>query len=278
MDSNTTDTLKCFFSIPRVWFGVTILLLAILTALFAPYIAPYSTDEMDLSLRLAGPSIAHPFGCDLNGRDVLTVMFHGARISLYIAFLTVLLSMTVGMGIGLLSGYKLGWIDTIFMRSVDIVMAVPGILVAMVLSALLGSSANNIILAIAATGWTSSARLVRGQVLSLREREFVTASRALGASDVRLVVKHISPQILTPLVVHGTFSLSGVIIVEASLSFLGLGAQDGPPTWGALLGQGRTVLTEAPHLSIVPGLAIMLVVLALNFLGDALRDVLDPRR
>jgi peptide/nickel transport system permease protein len=233
---------------------------------------------MDITLRNLPPSSEHWLGCDLNGRDIVTSMLYGARISLYIAFLTVVLSTTFGLFIGLISGYKLGWIDTILMRSVDIVMAVPGILVAMVLAGLMGSSVNNIAFAIAATGWTSSARIVRGQVLTVREREYVQASRALGARDWRLIFKHILPATLTPLIVHGTFSLSGVIIVESSLSFLGLGAQEGSPTWGALLGQGRTVLTEAPHLSIAPGIAIMLIVLALNFVGDASRDILDPKQ
>ena len=148
----------------------------------------------------------------------------------------------------------------------------------MALAAMLGPSRNNVILAISATGWTSAARLMRAQTLSIREREYVVASRAMGAKDLRLIWHHIFPATLSPLLVHATFSLSGVIIVEASLSFLGLGAQDGAPSWGALLSQGRTVLLEAPYLSIIPGVAIATLVLALNFVGDALRDILDPRR
>lgn len=277
MNDRSRKLLKRVWENPRIWFGATILLIATAGALLAPWFAPFDPSYMDISKRIAPPSSEHWLGCDLNGRDVITSMLYGARVSLYIAFLTVVLSTTVGLCIGLVSGYKLGWIDTVLMRFVDIVMAVPGILVAMVLAGLLGSSINNIVIAIAATGWTASARIVRGQVLTLREREFVEASRALGAGDLRLIFKHILPSTLTPLIVHGTFSLSGVIIVESSLSFLGLGAQEGPPTWGALLGQGRAVLMEAPHLSIAPGLAIMLVVLALNFIGDASRDILDPK-
>lgn len=262
---------------PRIWFGLAILPLFAGMALFAPWLAPTPPDAIDISLRLLPPSLDHLMGMDLAGGNVLTAILYGARTSLYVGFLTVLLSLTIGVFIGLVAGYYRGWIDTTLMRIVDLIMAFPGILLAMALAALMGPSLHNVVIAISATGWTSSARLIRGQVLSIREREFVTASLALGARPSRVIWQHIFPATLSPLVVHATFSLSGVIIVESSLSFLGLGAQDGAPSWGAILGQGRSVLTEAPHLSIVPGTAIMLVVLALNFVGDALRDLLDPR-
>lgn len=263
---------------PRIWFGFAVAGTFIFLALLAPIIAPTTPDDMDIALRLAPPSSTSWLGRDVNGGDVLTAMLYGARTSLYIAFLTVFLSVTVGTVIGLIAGFKRGWVDTLLMRTVDLLMAFPGILLAMALAAVMGPSLHNVVIAISATGWTSSARLIRGQTLSLTEREYVVASKALGAMDGRLIWRHIFPATLSPLIVHATFSLSGVIIVEASLSFLGLGAQDGAPSWGAMLGQGRTVLTEAPHLSIVPGLAIALLVLALNFTGDALRDVLDPRQ
>jgi len=278
MNPHHIKTLKALVLNPRVLVGLIILGIATFCAIFAPIIAPYSPEYSELSLRLAAPSAEHLLGCDIDGKDVLTSMLYGARVSLYIAFLTVILSVVLGLSIGLVSGYYRGWVDSILMRLVEIVMAVPTLLIAMVLSALLGSSSHNIIFAIVATGWASSARLIRGQVLSIREKEFVTASRALGARDPRILLFHVFPSVLTPLVVHATFSLSGVIIIEAGLSFLGLGAQDETPTWGALLGQGRAVLTEAPYLSIIPGIAIMFVVLALNFLGDGLRDVLDPKK
>ncbi len=262
---------------PRIVFGFIILLGAIATAVLAPWIAPYPADEMDITKRLCPPSSEHWLGCDLNGADILTAIMYGGRTSLYIGFLTVCMTLSVGVFVGLISGYWRGWIDHLLMRSVDILMAFPGILVAMSLAALLGPNIHNVVLAIAATGWTSAARLVRGQVLSLREREYVTASRALGARDRRLIFYHILPGTISTLLIHATFSLSAVILIEASLSFLGLGAQDGPPSWGALLNQGRAVITEAPHLSIAPGFAIMLIVLSLNFIGDALRDILDPR-
>jgi peptide/nickel transport system permease protein len=262
---------------PRIWFGGIVALLFVGAAIGAPWLAPTGPDDMDIALRLTPPSAADWLGRDLNGGSVLTAMLYGARTSLYISAATVFLSCTLGTAIGLLAGYRGGMIDTVLMRTVDLLMAFPGTLLALALAALLGPSRNNVILAIAATGWTSAARLVRGQTLSLREREYVQASQALGARDLRLIWRHVFPATLSPLTVHATFSLSGVIVVEAGLSFLGLGAQDGAPSWGAILGQGRTVLTEAPYLSIVPGVAIAILVLALNFVGDALRDILDPR-
>lgn len=267
---------------PRIWFGATVASTFAFGAIFAPWLAPTAPDDMDIVMRMTPPDFSGPasewLGRDINGGSVLTAMLYGARTSLYISFLTVTISVTVGTAIGLLAGYRRGWVDTLLMRVVDLLMAFPGILLAMALAALMGPSINNVVFAIAATGWTSSARLIRGQTLSVREREYVVATRALGATGFRQVVKHIFPATLSPLTVHATFSLSGVIVVEASLSFLGLGAQDGAPSWGAILGQGRTVLTEAPFLSVIPGCAIALLVLALNFIGDALRDILDPRQ
>lgn len=265
---------------PRIWFGGSVTVAFVFAAVFAPVLAPTAPNAMDVALRLKPPSLDTPaswLGYDLNGGSLLTAMLYGARTSLEISVSTVALSVTFGTLVGLIAGYKRGWVDSLLMRLVDLLMAFPGTLLAMALAALMGPSRSNVVLAIAATGWTSAARLVRGQTLSLREREYVTASRALGAKGGRLVFRHIFPGTLSPLLVHATFSLSGVIIVEAGLSFLGLGAQDGAPSWGATLGQGRTVLTEAPFLSIAAGAAIGILVLALNFVGDALRDILDPR-
>lgn len=266
-----------FFASPRIWFGVTVVLILVGASLFAPWLAPTDPEEMDIALRLAPPSSDDWLGRDLNGGSVLTAVLYGGRTSLYISFITVLLSVTVGAGIGLIAGYKRGVVDSVLMRTVDLLMAFPGILLAMALAAFMGPSLNNVIFAIAATGWTSSARLVRGQTLSVREREYVAATQALGAKDFRIIFKHVFPATLSPLVVQATFSLSGVIVTESSLSFLGLGAPDGAPSWGSMLSQGRTVLTEAPFLSIFPGVAIVSIVIALNFIGDALRDILDPR-
>lgn len=262
----------------RFWIGASILLLTFTLAILAPVLAPYQLGDADLLERLCAPSPAHLLGCDIEGEDVLSIMLYGTRVSLYVAFLTVLISMAFGTVVGLLSGYWRGWVDAVIMRFVDIFMAFPGILLALTLTAIIGPSLYTIIFAIAVSGWTSTARLVRGQVLSIREREFVQASRALGAQSQRLIWKHIFPSLLTPLIVHASFSLSSVIIVEAGLSFLGFGARDSVLTWGGLLGQASQVEVDlAPHLALIPGMAIFTLVVGLNFLGDALRDALDPK-
>lgn len=262
----------------RFWIGASILAITFVIAVFAPWLAPYKLGDADLLERLCAPGPGHVLGCDIEGEDVLSLMLYGTRISLYVAFLTVIISMSIGTVVGLVSGYWRGWVDLVIMRFVDIFMAFPGILLALTLTAIMGPSLYTIIFAIAVSGWTSTARLVRGQVLSIREREFVQASRALGAQSGRLIRKHIFPSILTPLIVHGSFSLSSVIIVEAGLSFLGFGARDSVLTWGGLLGQASQVEVDlAPHLALIPGLAIFVLVVGLNFLGDALRDALDPK-
>lgn len=264
---------------PRFTSGSFIVLFFLFCAISAPFISPHDLEEADFMNRLCSPSAEHWLGCDVFGADVLTVMLYGAQTSLYVGFLTVMLSLTIGVTVGLVSGFFGGWIDTLLMRIVDIFMAFPGILLAMSLTALMGPSISTIIFAIAATGWTSAARIVRAQVLTLREREFVLAARAIGASKRALMFRHILPHTMSPLIVHATFSLSGVIIIEAGLSYLGLGAQDGALTWGGLLGQGSEIqLNRAPHITLVPGLAIFLLVIALNFIGDALRDTFDPKQ
>ena len=267
---------------PRLLFSTVVLMIIFTLALFAPWMAPSDPNEMDIALQLKPPSLHDGMmgwlGYDLNGSSLLTLMIYGARTSLFVALTTVFFSLTVGVLLGLIAGFCGGRWDMILMRIVDIFMAFPGILLAMALAAVMGPSLGNVILAISATGWTSSARLIRAQTLSIREREYVTAAFSLGASSWRILFKHVFPGTLSPLVVHATFSLSGVIIIEASLSFLGLGAQDGFPSWGALLGQGRTVLQEAPFLSMIPGMAMAALVMSLNFVGDAMRDAWDPKK
>lgn len=264
---------------PRFIFGISIVSFFLLCGILAPVLSPHDLEEADFMDRLCKPSAEHWLGCDVFGADVLTIMLYGAQTSLYVGFLTVVLSLTVGISLGLVSGFFGGWIDTLVMRIVDIFMAFPGILLAMSLTALMGPSLSTIVFAIAATGWTSAARIVRGQVLSLREREFVLAARAIGAPKWSLMFRHILPQTWSPLIVHATFSLSGVIIIEAGLSYLGLGAQDGALTWGGLLGQGSEImLNKAPHITLVPGIAIFMLVIALNFIGDAMRDTFDPKQ
>ncbi len=248
-----------------------------LVAVIGPLLSAYNPNLVELSLSGAQPSAEHLLGCDLLGRDLLASLIFGAKTTLYIAGVTVIITASLGTLIGLFAGYFGGLIDTVLMRFVDIVLAFPGFLLNLALASLLGPSINNIILAISATGWASFARLVRGQVLTLKQREYITASKMLGASDFRIIYYHLLPAIYSLLVVTTSFALSSVILVEASISFLGLGAPDSAPTWGSLLNQGRKVLFETPLLSVMPGFLIMLTVLAFNFIGDRLRDLFDPR-
>ena len=261
----------------RVLFSVTIIVLFLTSALLAPFLNLPDLEASNLSQRLLKPSWEHLFGCDLFGRDLFSLVLLGARQTLIIVVSTVFLSTSVGLLLGLIAGYFRGLFDMVIMRSIDILMAFPGMLLAMALAAFLGPSTYNIILAISITGWTSTARIVRGQVLSIREKEHVLAAHSLGAKPSRIIIHHVLPFLWTPLLVSTTFSLSGVILIEASLSFLGLGANSSIPTWGGLLFQGRGVLDEAPFLSMIPGVLIATVILSFNFLGDFLRDIFDPR-
>ena len=259
------------------WAGLVIISIFVFGALAAPWLAPYDPYEINLSQRLAPPSPAHLLGQDANGTDILSRLLFGGRISFKVAFAVVLCSGSIGVALGMISGYYGGLLDMILMRLVDILLAFPGLLLAIALVAVLGPHINNVILALTVMGWVSFARLVRGQVLSVKQRDYISAARTSGQSDWRIMLVHILPNILSPVIVQATFSVAGVIVAEASLSFLGLGAPPGTPSWGAMLSDGKQVLIEAPHVSIFPGLAIMLVVLAINFLGDGLRDRFDPR-
>ncbi len=261
----------------RFYFSVIVIFLFVTSSVFAPYLALYNPEAIDLNLRLNPPTWLHPFGCDIYGRDLLSLALLGARQTLLIVIATVSLSTLIGLFAGLSAGYFGGLTDSLLMRCVDILMAFPGILLAMALASFLGPSLYNVILSICATGWTSTARLVRGQVLSIREREHITAARAIGLRSPRILLRHVLPFLWSPLLVSTTFSLSGVILIEASLSFLGLGANTSIPTWGGLLFQGRTVLEEAPFLSLIPGVLIAAVIFSFNFIGDVLRDHLDPK-
>ncbi len=256
---------------------MAVILLFVLGGIFAPWISPHDPYEISLQDQLASPSLSHPLGRDLNGSDILSRLLHGARISLSVGLLVVIFSGTIGTCVGLMSGYYGGWTDSVLMRIVDILLAFPGLLLAIALVAVLGPRTTNVILALTVMGWVSFARLVRGQVLSVKEREYVLAARSLGQSDAGIMRHHILPNVLSPVIVQATFSVAGVIVAEASLSFLGLGAPPGTPSWGSMLSDGKQVLMEAPHVSFFPGLAIMLVVLSINLLGDELRDLLDPR-
>jgi peptide/nickel transport system permease protein len=257
--------------------GLVIVVLLIIAALFAPWLAPYDPSQYDLTLAFAGPSWAHPFGNDADGCDMLSRVLYGARVSLGIGLGVVGVSLVVGCLIGIISGWFGGIIDRIFSFVSDVFLAFPSFLFALAIAAFLKPSVINVILILCIKGWVTYARLVRGQTLTLKEREFVQAGRAIGVGIPRIFVRHLFPNMVGPIVVNASFGLAGVIMIESSLSFLGLGVPVDIPSWGNMIDQGTQYLLVAPYLSIIPGIAIMLVVLGFNFLGDGLRDRLAPR-
>lgn len=260
------------------WVGGGVIVLLVGLAIFAPWIAPYPVTQVDLVDELARPSAAHWLGTDENGADLLTQIIYGARVAALVGLGTVSLCCLLGVTLGAISGYKGGLVDEVMMRVIDILMAFPGILLAILIIALTRSpSIGAVILALSVTGWAGYARLVRGQVLSLRERPFVTAARAMGAPGWWIIGRHLLPNVMAPVIVQATFGMAGAILAEAGLSFLGLGP-DGVPSWGALLDQGARYFLVSGHLALFPGLAIAITVLGINLLGDALRDRWDPRR
>jgi peptide/nickel transport system permease protein len=258
--------------------GAIFLVLVAVVSLMAPVLAPHDPIETNLSMRLAPPGTPdYPLGADELGRDMLSRLIWGGRISLLIGFSAVMVAMILGVGIGLLAGYFGGWTDSVVMRLIDVLMAFPAILLAITIVASLGPGLRNAMLAVSIVGIPYYARIVRGNTLSLREQEFIQAARVTGAPKTRIMFRHVFPNTMAPLIVAATLDVGWFIMAAAGLSFLGLGAQ--PPTaeWGVMLSTGRQFIRNAPHLSILPGSAIFLVVLALNFLGDGLRDALDPR-
>ena len=254
-----------------------IVILAIVAALAGPVLWPYDSSSQELARRLEAPSLAHPLGLDELGRDILARLLQGARISLLVGIAVVSVSSTAGMLFGSIAGYFGGRIDDVISRVIDILMAFPGILLAIALVAVLGPSLVNVVIALSIIGWVGYARLVRGQALRAREFEFVQAARASGAGAARIVVRHILPTAIPAVVIQATLGMAGAIIAEAALSFLGLGVQPPTPSWGTMLDAGRAHLFDAPHLTIFPGLAIATLVLGFNFLGDGLRDRVDPK-
>ena len=249
----------------------------IAVALFAPVLALPNPLTQNLSQDLRAPSIDHPFGQDKLGRDILSRVIYGARVSLLVGLLVVAMSATIGLVIGGAAGYAGGRTDDVVMRGIDVLLAFPGILLAIGMSAVLGPSLRHVLLALCAIGWTGYARLVRAEVLAWRQSEFVSAAVALGATPRRIVRRHILPQLLTPLLVQATFGMAGAIVAEGSLSFLGLGVQPPTPSWGSMVNEGRSFLLVAPHVALFPGMAIAGTVLGLNLLAEGLRDVLDVR-
>jgi len=258
--------------------GAAIVLLTVIGAIIAPWAVPYDPSGQELALRLERPSLEHPFGLDELGRDILSRVLAGARISLFVGLTVVGISSFVGVLLGSIAGYFGGWIDDVISRTIDVLLAFPGILLAIALVAVLGPSLTNVVMALSVIGWVGYARLVRGQVLKSRELEFVQAARALGAGTPRILLRHVVPTTMPAVMVQATLGMAGAILAEASLSFLGLGVQPPTPSWGTMLNGGRLHLLDAPHLTIFPGAAIAALVLGFNFLGDGLRDAIDPKR
>ena len=257
--------------------GVIIVVVAIVAAIAGPFLYPHDPSMQELARRLEAPSFTHPLGLDELGRDILARLLQGARVSLLVGLAVVSVSSVVGMLFGSMAGYFGGRIDDVISRVIDVLMAFPGILLAIALVAVLGPSLVNVVLALSVIGWVGYARLVRGQALRAREFEFVQAARACGASSARIVLRHILPTAIPAVVVQATLGMAGAIIAEAALSFLGLGVQPPTPSWGTMLDAGRAHLFDAPHLTIFPGVAIATLVLGFNFLGDGLRDHVDPK-
>jgi peptide/nickel transport system permease protein len=263
--------------------GLGVIAAAVVVAAFAPALAPSDPVKNRLLDRLTPPMWAqggsprYPLGTDTLGRDVLSRLLHGARISLTVGLAAVLVAGVVGVGLGLVAGYRGGWADDLLMRLGDIQLAFPVLLLGVAVIAVLGASLINMILVLGASGWVTYARIARGETLSLKERDFVAAARALGAPARHVVVRHLLPNVLPSLMVVATFSVARTIIAEASLSFLGLGLPPPAPSWGAMLDEGRNYVTTGWWLALFPGLAILLLVLAINLCGDWLRDALDPR-
>jgi peptide/nickel transport system permease protein len=256
--------------------GITIVLIAIVAAVFGPILAPFDPSAQELALRLEGPTGLHWFGLDELGRDIFARVLSGARISLLVGLVVVGVSSTLGVILGSIAGYFGGRVDDVISRVIDVLLAFPGLLLAIAMVAVLGPSLTNVVLALSVIGWVGYARLVRGQVLRAREFDFVQAARALGATTPRILARHVIPTTLPAVSVQATLGMGGAILAEAALSFLGLGVQPPTPSWGTMLNYGRGHLLDAPHLTIFPGLAIAILVLGFNFLGDGLRDALDP--
>ena len=257
--------------------GSVVLVLLMAFAIMAPVIIPHHPARQNLDQDLLGYSSDHPLGTDKLGRDILSRTLYGGRVSLLVGLTTVAISLLLGLGIGSLSGYWGGWVDQLLMRLVDVLLAFPGILLAIAFTAVLGPGLDHVILALCLIGWTGYARLVRGEILALKEREFVQAAQALGGGPCRVIRAHLLPNVLPPLLIQATFGMAAAIIAESSLSFLGLGVEPPTPSWGSMLNDGRQFLLVAPHLTTAPGLAIMMTVLSLNLVGDALQDRLEPR-
>lgn len=262
---------------PKALVGALVLLLLVLAATFAPWITPYDPNHVDFLSAMQAPSLAHPLGVDDLGRDLLSRLIYGTRISLFVGVSTVAIALLVGVVLGLLAGYYGGWLDMVIMRYIDLQWAFPNILIAVYLVAVFGTGLANVIVAISLAYIDDFARIARGMVLSIKEEQYIDAARTVGVSDWRIMWRHILPNAMAPIIVQATVSVSYAILAEATLSFLGLGVEADTPTWGLILAEGRSFISRLWWVGVFPGLFIMITVLSINFLGDALRDLLDVR-
>ena len=257
--------------------GLALILIMFLIAGFAFFLAPYDPGKTEVSMKLKAPSFQHLLGTDQLGRDIFSRMLYGSRISLSVGFVAVGISIFIGVLVGALAGYYGRWIDSLLMRFVDTMLCFPSFFLILAVVALLGPSIFNIMVVIGVTSWMGTSRFVRAEFLSLRERDFTQAARALGVKDSRIIFRHILPNALAPVFVTATLKVASAILIEASLSFLGFGVQPPAPSWGNILTEGRTYIFDAWWLTVFPGLAILITVLSFNLLGEGLRDALDPR-
>jgi ABC-type dipeptide/oligopeptide/nickel transport system permease subunit len=257
--------------------GSALILMLVLVALLAPWVAPHDPLAIDLAAVLRPPSLAHWMGTDESGRDVFSRVLWGARVSLTIAVVIRLVTLAIGIAVGALAGFYEGWVDVLIMRGVEILLAFPGLLLLIGIASSLGPGFISLLIAFSVTGWTTTARLVRGKLLSIKREEYMEAARAIGVPARGQIVRHALPNAMGPVIVTGTIGVAGIILAEAGLSFLGLGIQPPTPTWGGMIAQGRSFLTVAWWASFFPGLAIAVAVFGFNLFGDALRDALDPR-
>ena len=272
------ETLSVLLANRLAFIGLVVLTLLVVTAIFADVIARYPINAQDLARRFEGPSPDHWFGTDDLGRDLFSRVVIGARISLQVGFIAVGISLTVGTLIGLIAGYRGGWIDAVLMRSMDVLFSFPVVLLAIALVAVLGPSLRNTMIAVGVVFTPIFARVVRGSTLSIREEVYVRAVRSLGAGDWRIVLRHILPNVAGPIIVQASLSLAFAILTEAALSFVGVGVQPPRPAWGLLLSDAQRFLGQGWWLSVFPGLAIFITVMAFNLVGDGLRDALDPKQ
>jgi peptide/nickel transport system permease protein len=257
--------------------GLVIIVIVFFIAIFAPFLSLYDPGKTDVSLKLKSPSFQHYLGTDQLGRDVFSRMLYGSQISLSVGFVAVGISILIGILVGAMAGYKGGWVDSLLMRFVDIMLSFPSFFLILTVVAILRPNIYNVMIVIGITSWEGTARFVRAEFLSLRERDYVQAARALGVKDRRIIFRHILPNALAPVFVTASLGVASAILIEAGLSFLGFGVQPPAPSWGNILTEGRTYIFDAWWLTVFPGLAILITVLSFNLFGEGLRDALDPR-